>query len=39
MPGVSVAKDAQKGVSQGIRIRGIDFNRITMIIDGDRLPE
>ncbi|HIW07400.1 MAG TPA: TonB-dependent hemoglobin/transferrin/lactoferrin family receptor [Candidatus Ignatzschineria merdigallinarum] len=39
MPGVSVAKDAQKGVSQGIRIRGIDFNRITMTIDGDRLPE
>jgi len=39
MPGVSVAKDAQKGVSQGIRIRGVDFNRITMTIDGDRLPE
>lgn len=39
IPGVSVAKDAQKGVSQGLRIRGIDFNRITMSIDGDRLPE
>mgnify|MGYP001374537335 CR=1 FL=1 len=39
MPGISVAKDGQKGVSQGIRIRGIDFNRITMSIDGDRLPE
>ncbi|POA99862.1 TonB-dependent hemoglobin/transferrin/lactoferrin family receptor [Chromobacterium sinusclupearum] len=38
-PGVEVASDPNRRGNAGWTIRGIDGNRILMLIDGERLPE
>ncbi|MBP6563454.1 MAG: TonB-dependent hemoglobin/transferrin/lactoferrin family receptor [Neisseriaceae bacterium] len=38
-PGVSVASDPKRQGNAGYTIRGIDGNRILMMVDGVRLPE
>ncbi|OHX12802.1 TonB-dependent receptor [Chromobacterium sphagni] len=38
-PGVEVATDPNRRGNAGYTIRGIDGNRILMLIDGERLPE
>jgi hemoglobin/transferrin/lactoferrin receptor protein len=38
-PGISVPGETQRRGSSGVNIRGIDGNRILMLVDGERLPE